>query len=170
MDAMDKHDRLVELRAEEEEHIRQNSHCPKRMYKERGLLTRSLDAALAKANNWRVAAHPFTLDKLVHPARWDTYMRTLEYARDAHVDHATCFRFPNRGKPVALLSHVYDAERHRLDRAAVGLGLQYTVLEWSWYFPHATLAILWTNDPAYVQPSRNLVTCMRCIVGKQVAP
>jgi len=101
-----------------------------------------LRRALARARGWTVARREFCFEELVTGRR---SQRPDWRWRYPEIDHPDQFRLPVRPYvAAAVLSHSY-ASRDALLEFARSHGLRVELLPWSWYWPGACTAALFTR-------------------------
>jgi len=104
-------------------------------------LTERLRRDLAIERGWIIGRTPFSLSNLATGRRSDRDVQV--HLSHGVVDHAECFRQRARPyRPVALLTHSYNAGPEEFVAVARKLGLAVELLDWSWYYPgHCNAAL-----------------------------
>lgn len=114
---------------------------------------------LATTRGWTPARSHFTFDELATGRRREhgQFRRQLIEPDHGLIDHPERFREPHRPfRPAAILTHSYSGgDPAPLLKLAASSGLAVEILPWSWYFPGACTAALFTRPPTWRQaPSR----------------
>lgn len=108
-------------------------------------LGQHLAKGFAKSRGWIWSKRRFEISTLLRLRPTISGSRhDVDLQRWPYIDHAQYFRQPTRPyKPAAILTHSYEPAEN-IELFATAFGLNYELLEYSWYYPRKCVAALLT--------------------------